>query len=75
MNDKTDSTIGAAICAFAVGVFTTLCLSALVQLDTPMSLDATKTTYAKIAATICGAFFFAILTVLAIDAARLENAE
>lgn len=72
MNDKSDATIGAAVCAFAVGVFTTLCLSALVQLDAPMPLDAAKITYAKVAATTCGAFFFSILTVLAIDAAMTE---
>jgi hypothetical protein len=68
-----DAMIGAIICAFAVGVFATLCLSSLVKLDSPMSLDAAKTVYAQIAATFCGMFFFLILTMLAIDTARSDK--
>ncbi|MCW1967106.1 MAG: hypothetical protein KIH69_003150 [Anaerolineae bacterium] len=74
MIDKSNPQITALMAAFATGVFLTLCLSALTSLDAPMTLDTAKTTYAKIAATTCGTFFFAILTALAMADAQTHDA-
>ena len=76
MNDKSDALTNALISAFATGIFCTMTIVLLSRAAEAATLDDIKRTYIALAATVCGAIFFALFTVIMFDAARrLENAE
>lgn len=76
MNDKSDALTNALISAFATGIFCTMTIVLFKAATEAATIDDIKRTYIALAATGCGAIFFALFTAIMFDdARRLENAK
>lgn len=73
MNDKSDAFTNAMIGAFAVGIFSTLTIVLFKAAAEAATIDDIKRTYIALAATGCGAIFFALFTAMMFDTARIER--
>lgn len=73
MSDKSDALINALIAAFATGIFCTMTIVLLSRAAEAATIDDIKRTYIALAATGCGAIFFALFTAMMFDAARIER--